>query len=155
MKKQELNQEQRFEKKLKMRILLSFILLLLGILSISVILIAKYGLEVTMNDYMIGFYTGTGGGLVGAGIITIIKNIRWLKDEKKRRAVQLEEYDERNEYLRLRTMSISAYCMIFLLYGGTVITGMLNETVSKTLLITMFIYTFMILMIYLIVRKQN
>ena len=70
-----------YDKRCKMRIGLSSGIMLLGFVALVVALL--YGdriptlYKATTDDlsFINGFYTGIGGGLIAAGIITIIKNI--------------------------------------------------------------------------------
>lgn len=142
----------RFERKIKLRMVISLILVVFGMVSLGVSL---YGAAMGMagSDRIKGFYSGMGGGLIGAGTITFFRNLILLKNEEKRKIRQLVEYDERNRYLRSSTMTYSGYLMIGILYLGTVFAAFFNESLAVTLLTILGIYMAVIFMINIMLQK--
>ena len=102
------------EKKIKNRIIYSVCLVVLGVVSavLGVLGVGSF-LPIEMSEYIGGFYTGTGTGLIVAGIITIIRNVRILKDEKLLKEKDIFENDERNKLIGLKTWSYTGYAMFY------------------------------------------
>jgi len=122
------------EKKLKIRIVYSIGLLILGI--ISLVLGTGKFFPMKISEYCSGFYTGLGGGLLGASLLTIIKNVRILTNQEKLKQREIYENDERNKMIGLKTWSYAGYAMFILLYIGMLIAGFVSELVMNTILTT-------------------
>lgn len=84
----------KYDNKIKLRLVYGIFVVLLGI--------SAFILGVTKNaqnnsEYPFFYYfSGTGGGLIGVGIVLIKKNLSALADKKKMKALSVEEKDERN-----------------------------------------------------------
>ena len=145
--------DKKFEKKIKIRIITCIFIITFGIASLVLAIYGSTkGIFMSGSD-MPGFYTGIGGGLIGAGIATIVRNVIWLKDEEKRKSRQLMEYDERNLYIRNNTMAFSGYIMIAVLYLGIIVSGIFNEPLSWILLMLLGLYLMLIFVINLLLKK--
>lgn len=125
-------------KRIKNRIIYSVCLIVLG--AISAVLGAGGFLPLEMSDYVSGFYTGVGSGLIVAGIITIIRNVRVLKDEKLLKEKEIYENDERNKMIGLKTWSYTGYAMLIILYVGLLVAGFIGEMVLNTVLVIIGVY---------------
>ena len=96
-----------FEKRCRSRIITGILFALLGAAALGMAFISKSHvfvlyLEPGYREYIPGFYGGTGVGLMAAGIITVMRNMRYLKDPELRKARKIYETDERNRLLGLR-----------------------------------------------------
>lgn len=138
----------KYETVLKMRITISAVLAVLGM---AALFAACSGWEVFAD--MKSWYLGSGAGMVGAGIAMAMKNARILRDKQKTEQSRIQEYDERNLYLRDKTMACTGYLMIGILYAGTLISGVFSPLVSKVLLMVLCGYLVLMCGIYLILRK--
>lgn len=120
------------EKKIKIRITYCIVLIVLGVVSLYV------GNFVPLNsgdaEYSAGYYTGLGFGVIAAGVITIIKNVRLLKNQEKLKEREIYESDERNRMIGLKTWSYAGYAMFILLYIAQMVAGVFNVVVMNTLL---------------------
>lgn len=67
-------------------------------------------------EKMDSIWSGFGGGLVGCGLVLLIKNIRYLKNEEYKEKVDIEIEDERNKYIRMKAWSWAGY--LFVLFAG-------------------------------------
>lgn len=126
------------EKRIKNRIIYSVCLVVLG--AASVILGMGGFLPVELSDYLSGFYSGVGTGLIAAGIITIIRNIRTLKNKKLLKEKEIYENDERNKMIGLKTWSYTGYAMFIILYAGLLVAGFISELVLNTILVILGVY---------------
>lgn len=136
-------------KKLIIGNILSVIIILAGIFSLVLSIIMKNN----VSDFQNGFYCGTGGGLIGAGIVTIIRNTILLRNKEKFRKAEIKEKDERNRFIIQKAWSISGIIGMFLLYISVVIAGAYNSIVFITLLSTLCLY-FLILIITMLVLQK-
>lgn len=120
------------EKKIKIRIIYCIVLIVLGVVSLYV------GNFVPLNtgdaEYSAGYYTGLGFGVIVAGVITIIKNVRLLKNPEKLKEREIYESDERNKMIGLKTWSYAGYAMFIFLYIAQMVAGVFNVLVMNTLL---------------------
>lgn len=126
------------EKKLKTRILYCVLLILLGIAS----LIISMGdvLPLKISEYVTGFYTGIGFALIASGILTIVRNVRILKNPALLKERSIYENDERNRMIGLKTWSYAGYAMFILLYAGMLVAAFISELILNTLLVTLGVY---------------
>lgn len=126
------------EKRIKNRIIYSVCLVVCG--AISAILGMGGFLPVELSDYIGGFYSGVGCGLIAAGIITIIRNVHTLKNEKLLKEKEIYENDERNKMIGLKTWSYTGYAMFIILYLGLLVAGFISELVLNTILVILGVY---------------
>lgn len=138
-----------FEKRCRLRIRLSAGLIALGLISLGVTALTEGNmpilyLEPGAPDFVSGFYTGIGFGLIAAGLITIIKNRRYLKNGDLKKQRQIYETDERNRMLGLRSWAYTGYAMFLLLYIGVLVSGFISMTVMKVLLVVMAVYAILL-----------
>lgn len=145
--------EKKFEKKLKLRAALSVMIIAAGVLSLALSVYAEAKGFISSEGNMTGYYVGMGGGLMGAGIVTLIKSIVLLKHAEKQRKQRMVEYDERNLYLRSCTMTYSGYIIIGVLYMGVIIFGFYYETAAMILLSIMCLYLVVIFIVNILLRK--
>ena len=96
-----------FEKRCRNRVWIGVLFLVLGAAALALSFVARdrvmvMYLEPGYTDYIPGFYWGTGAGLVAAGIISIIRNVKYLKNPELGKKRKIYETDERNRMLGLR-----------------------------------------------------
>ena len=93
-----------FEKRCRNRIVYGICFILLGAAAIGLsFAIGNHAmvmyLEQGYKDFMPGFYGGTGFGLAAAGVITIIRNLKYLRNPELKEKRRIYETDERNRML--------------------------------------------------------
>ena len=64
-------------------------------------------------DYSSGYYVGLGCGLIAAAIITIIKNLRLLKNKEDLKQREIYESDERNRMIGLKMLVLCRLCNVY------------------------------------------
>lgn len=138
----------KYKTILKMRITISAVLAALGMTALFAAC-SGWGAFADMKSW----YIGSGAGMTGAGIAMAMKNVRILRDKQKTEQSRIWEYDERNLYLRDKTMVLTGYLMIGILYAGTLISGVFSPLVSKVLLMVLCGYLVLMCVIHLILRK--
>lgn len=122
-------------KKTKFRIAFSVVLIILGAASLYV------GTSVTLasgnSEYSSGYYVGLGCGLIAAAVITIIKNVRLLKNKEALAEREIYEADERNQMIGLKAWSYAGYAMFLILYVALLFAGAINVIIMNTLLVVL------------------
>lgn len=148
-----------FDKKCKERIAVGIIFIVVGLISLMLAYLAGdrmlvMYLEPDTHDFVPSFYTGIGCGWAAAGIVVLIKNIRYLKNEKLKKEREIYENDERNRMLGLRCWAYTGYVMLILFYIGILISGFINMTVLKTLLVVEVVYVVVLMLFRFILQKS-
>ena len=128
-----------FEKRCRNRIVYGICFILLGAAAIGLsFAVGNHAmvmyLEQGYKDFMPGFYGGTGFGLAAAGVITIMRNLKYLRNPELKEKRRIYETDERNRMLGLRCWAYTGYTMMLSLYIGILISGFISMTVTKTLI---------------------
>lgn len=138
-------------QKIKLRIIYSALLTILGIASLYV------GIYIPLASgntaYSSGFYTGIGIGLIAASIINIIKNIHLLKNKDALKRREIYESDERNRLIGLKSWSYTGYAMFILLYIALLFAGAVNVLVMKTILAILAAFAVCLLISRCILKK--
>lgn len=146
-----------FEKRCRTRIILGFVLAALGLVAVIIVVVADrlpiLYLEAGGGDFMEGFYVGAGGGLIGAGLVTAIKNIRYLKVPELKKKQEIMETDERNRMLGLRCWAYAGYSFFFVLYIGMLFAGLISKTVLMVLLVVGAVFGILFLIFRLLLQK--
>ena len=88
------------------------------ILNIFWIILGAVLLVLSMTKTLNELYAGMGGGLIGVGIIQLIRGIRYNTDKDYRENYDTEAEDERNRFIRMKAWSWAGY--IFVLAAGVV-----------------------------------
>ncbi len=146
-----------FEKRCKRRIVMGFVLAALGLVAVIIVLMVDrlpiLFLEAGGSDFMEGFYVGAGGGLMGAGLVTAIKNMRYLKVPELKKKQEIIETDERNRMLGLRCWAYAGYSFFLVLYIGMLFAGLISKTVLTVLLVVGAVYGVLLLIFRLLLSK--
>ncbi len=74
--------------------------------------------------FMTGFYVGTGGGLLGSGIVTVVRMGIYLRDAERARKAELEEMDERNRFIQMRSAQAAIWVLVGAVYLAIVVTSL-------------------------------
>lgn len=147
-----------FEKSYKIRAAAGLAVALLGAAPLVISTLFQNRLPVFHSDpaavdFVRGFYRGTGFGLVAAGIITCIQNLRYLKNKDLFKKKSLEESDERNRLIGLRCWALAGYTMFLLLYLGMLAGGLFNVIVLKVLLAVTAAFAFLLLIYRILLQR--
>lgn len=139
------------EQKVKLRILFCGVLVLLGGASLYVGTCVP--LASGNADYSSGFYVGLGPALIAAAILTIIKNIRLLKNKEALKQREIYEADERNRMIGLKCWSYAGYAMFLLLYIALLFAAIMNVIVMNTILVILAGFAICLLISKLVLNK--
>lgn len=147
----DLRMGKNLKQKLKMRIGFCIVLILLGTASLYTGTCVE--LASGNADYSSGYYVGLGCGLIAASVITIIKNVRLLKNKEAFKQREIYEADERNRMIGLKCWSYAGYAMFVLLYIALLFAGAWNVVVMNTLLVILAAYALCLLISRCILSK--
>lgn len=146
-----------FEKRCKMRIGCSIVLFLLGGISLLLAFGESYITPVYLSEnfhqFFPGFYSGMGLGLMVASLITIYKNLRYLKSPEIGKKRKIYEADERNRILGLRCWAYTGYSFFLILYIGILISGFISSALTKVLLRMGGIFALLLLVFRMLLRR--
>lgn len=74
-----------------------------------------------MKGRIDAMYSGFGGGLVGVGIVNLIRCLRYQSNSEYREKVDTEITDERNKYLRMKAWSWAGYLFVMVTAAAAVV----------------------------------
>lgn len=66
------------------------------------------------------YWGGMGGGLMGVGIVFLIRSIRYKRDPAYKEEYDVEMNDERNKFIRLKAWSWAGYLYMMLAAVGSI-----------------------------------
>ena len=131
-----------YKEVLKKRVGLCYIIIILGFITL--------GLDVVffsyLSDFLSGVYVGIGAGLIGAGVVLLIKIKKVLKDEKKIKQKRLSEQDERNIMIKQKAAQSSTVVILVLAYLGLMVAGIFNLIVFWTLWVVVAVFMIVFVM---------
>ena len=151
--------EMEYTKRCKLRIAAGVGLIILGLIALA--MASMYETILSANafegseafDFVRGFYSGIGGGLIAAASITIFRNYQYLKDVEKRKVRELYENDERNRLIGTKCWAYAGYALFFALYVGILIAGFVDILILKVLLAVLGVYGIFLLLFRIILQK--
>ena len=88
------------------------------VLNIFWIILGAVLLVLSMTETLNELYAGMGGGLIGVGIVQLIRGIRYDTNKDYREKYDTEAEDERSRFIRMKAWSWAGY--IFVLAAGAV-----------------------------------
>lgn len=90
--------------------------------------LAESGGTLSIPDYMLGVYCGTGAGIMVAAIVLYIRNLFLLKDEEKLKKSRLENYDERNQEIRNKALLAAVKILLVVCFVTAMVGGFFIHT---------------------------
>ena len=67
------------------------------------------------------FWSGMGSALFTVGAIRLIRTHRFLKDEKFREKIEIEESDERNHFIRNKAWAWAGYLFVMIMAVASIV----------------------------------
>ncbi len=131
---------------LKSRIVIYIVLGLLGLATIAGSIVLECLHEDKINDFTSGFYTGVGGGLIGASIVFILRFRKLLKDDELRRKARIAINDERNIQINTEAMKIATFAA----FVGVYITIFIAAAIEPLFAIALSLVALAVMIVYLI-----
>lgn len=128
------NTNEEYKKVLKSRMRIMVVISIIGIITASVGFWAEFYLKTSINDHMLGVYSGVGTGLFVCGIILWIKNRLLLNNDEKLKESRLNNTDERIQEIASKSFKLAAIVMLIALYSTALIGGLFYPVLVKALL---------------------
>lgn len=142
-----------FRKKVKFRLWFAIAITVAGFILLASTWLGVFGDRIN-DEFVSGFYSGLGGGLMGGGIATIIKNRRMLNNPGRFNAAEIAEKDERTIFVTNKTYVATTYIVSMLVFAGVIISMLFNRTVAMTLLSVLGVFGVVFTTSYFIIKKR-
>ena len=132
-----------FKKKVETRIKYNMLLTAISIIGLvcaflQPMLVRSLATNVISNFYIVAcsplIIICLSLGLFVVGLLNTLKNRKLLLDEKALKEKEIEENDERNKVIELKTWAYTSYTLIIGLFFGIIIASIFSEVVMFTLL---------------------
>lgn len=153
-----------YRKALKIKMWASVIIIMIGLKGLLLVLLnqvgdldsltSPFGITLVNFDFMQGFYTGFGCGLIAVGVAIILRSAALLRNVEKYKKAEIEYMDERNRFIRSLTFNTTSSVFLIALAFGVMISGMFNLIVFVTLLGTFVVYLLLLLTTFLVFRSK-
>lgn len=138
-------------KKLKLKIVFSVLFLLIGICAFSIGLYLSF--QTDTNVFTSGYLSGTGAGLIVAGIIVTVKKLILLNNKEKLKEDKIKNEDERNLLLSYKASHYSLILTSVGLYLASFYFAFTNDVILQTITIIICILILVRFLLYFIMRK--
>ena len=158
------NRDMSFKKVIKIKILVSVFIILVGLKCLLLVflnqvgdlqsLTSKFGIDLVNFNFMQGFYAWFGSVLIALGVAIIVGNAVLLKKPEKFKKAEIDYFDERNQLIKIVTVNTTSYVFIVALTFAIVVSGMFNSIVFVSLLGTFFVYLLILFTSYLIIKAK-
>jgi len=145
---------EEYRKVVKTRMNAMVILFIIGVITLAVSLLAEFRWTVTINDRMLGVYTGVGTGLSFASVSIWIMNRKLLNNEEKLKESRLSYSDERIKEISNKAFRVAAVVLLIVLYGIGLIGGLFYPFLMKVLGACVGIFVCAYLISYFIYSKR-
>lgn len=142
-----------FRKKVKVRLWFATAITMAGVIVFAVTWLGVFGDRIN-DEFVSGFYSGLGGGLIGAGVVTIIKARRMLRDPERFKAAEVEEKDERTIFVRDKTYVATTYIVMMTVIAALIVSMLFNTTVAMTLLGVLGVFGAAFIASYFVIKKR-
>jgi len=125
---------EEYRKVIKSRMKIMAVIIIIGIITAAIGFGAEFYLKVSINEHMMGVYSGIGVGIFVAGTILLIKNRLLLKNDEKLKESRLNNTDERIQEIGNRAFRTASYIMLLSLYVTALIGGLFYQVLVEVLL---------------------
>lgn len=146
----EVHTDDEYRRFIRRRIALMWMFVAAGVVAVAVAAaVVVFRKDSADYDYMTGYYTGVGFGLIGAAAVFLIRFYRMLKNDAKLRRSRIESFDERSVEASRRALCIASYAVMCVVYVTCLIVGLFWYPATQILLA----YVSLLLIIYFVVYK--
>ena len=146
------NEEYKTVIKRRMNIML--VIMLIGIVTLIVALMAAFNKTTVISEEMISMYAGVGSGLIAAGIALWIKNKRLLGNEEKLKESRLINTDERIREISSKAFRVAAVVMLVVSYGVALIGGLFYPVLTQALMFIICLFVLAYTLAYKVFEKK-
>ncbi|MDF2673707.1 MAG: hypothetical protein K0R09_1972 [Clostridiales bacterium] len=148
------NNNEEYKKVIRARMKRMILLFVIGIITLVAALLPENMWTVSINEQMLGVYSGIGVGLIVASVILWIKNKLILADEEKLKESRLSNTDERIQEISSKALRVAAIVLLIALYALGLIGGLFYPVLVKILLSMVFVFLIAYLIAYKIYEKR-
>ncbi|WP_446899254.1 DUF6442 family protein [Clostridium sp. LBM24168] len=139
-----------YKKVIKARMRISEALFIIGLITLTVALLAKNIWAVPINIHMLGVYTGVGVGFMGVSCVLWIKNKLILADDEKLKKSRLNNTDERIQEISNRAFKMATIVLLIVLYVVGLVGGIFYPFLMEVLLVMVCVF----LIAYIVAYKM-
>lgn len=154
-----------YRVKIKKRLVRSSIMFVLGLLLLGGLLYLQLTepslqtLEHSVSDFWNGFMAGAPAGLF-CGLLAVmasylVRYARALKQEDKLKKLYVQEHDERDAFIGMRTMGTSLKVILMLLIAGCMVASFFDFVVTATLFAVIFVAAIVLVISRIYFNKNN
>ncbi|EQB90437.1 vacuolar-type H+-ATPase subunit I/STV1 [Clostridium punense] len=137
---------EEFREVIKSRMKIMVILMVIGIITAAIGFASEFYWKLSLNDHMLGVYSGVGVGLFICGAGLWIKNKFLLGNDIKLKESRLSNTDERIQEIGNKAFRIASYVMIIILYATALIGGIFYPILFQVpmFIVSCFLITYVI-----------
>lgn len=117
-------------------------------LSIFWVVLGTILFVLSLYEKLDSVYSGFGGGLIGVGIMQIVKNIRYRTDPEYKEKTDTENHDERNRFLSMKAWSWTGYICVIGMGMAVIVLTVIGQTLYSQIAA---FYVCIMLLVYLVV----
>jgi hypothetical protein len=140
-----------FEQKVAFNKIYGVCLSVLGLITLILSIVFN---QYFTNDFISGFYSGTGGGLMVFGAFITLYYAILPKKQVKYKKCEIAYADERNRFIGTMSGNISFYISMVIFYIAAVIAGFFNITVLVVLLGVIVLMFIVLALSYIIIKAS-
>ena len=133
-----------YKKKLKQRLYIGIIYIALGVMIIVGVFSSK-----SNND----FVSALGFAIAMVGVARIIQYLKITKNEDSIKKQKINESDERNRLIGLKSWSYAGYAMFIILYIALLVAGAVDVVIMNTILVVLGVFALCLLISRKVVEK--
>jgi hypothetical protein len=145
---------EEYKKVIKARMNTMVLIFVIGLITLTVSLLAEKVWTVKISEHMLGVYCGGGTGLLAISIILWIKNKVILGNEAKLKESRLNNTDERLKEISNRAFRIATIFLLIALYVVGLIGGLFYPILVQVLSILVFVFLAAYVVTYKIYEKR-
>lgn len=146
--------DEDYKKSLKKKMIAYRVLFLLGLITIVTFQIAREWFQMTLPDFMMGFYSGIGAGLIGVSLILTLKTRRILRSPEALRRSRIKNTDERNVNISAKSMRTALFVLLIAMYLVMIIGGLWYPILTEVIAGLVYVFLFVYLISYWILSKK-
>lgn len=139
---------------LKSRMRIAVLLIIIGIITFIVSILAETVLKVNINSHSLNFYRGIGFGLLGGGIAFFLKCYRIFSSEERLKKSRIQDSDERILEISRKARAAAGVILLICLYVIGLIGGLFYPVLFQALSVLVCIYLVSYVIVYKIYDRK-
>ena len=132
--------DEGFKKLTKRRVVISWVMVIIGILTLIISEYAKHtGVSMLSEKYQ-GIFSGMGAGLIGAALAQVVRFNKLLKDEAKLREARILATDERCNAINDKALKEALAVLIFAIYVFLIVGFFVEMSLTTVMMILLGVF---------------